>query len=94
MAFGLDSILVLVLLVNLFVLAASRIRTIVLAVAFQGVLLGLLAPVLHQAMGWREVLVGLGALALKGLVVVETEQGTLISPRARSEEAARFATGK
>ncbi len=69
MAFGLDSIVVLVLLLNLFVLGASRIRTIILAVSLQGVLLGLLPMLLHREMGWREALVSLGALGLKGLVI-------------------------
>jgi len=66
---GSDSILVLILLLNLFVLGASRIRTIILAVAFQGVLLGLLPPVLHGEIGWREGVVSLGALALKGVFI-------------------------
>jgi hydrogenase-4 component E len=66
---GSDSVLVLVLLLNLFVLGASRIRTIILAVAFQGVLLSLLPPLLHHEIGWREGVVSLGALCLKGVVI-------------------------
>jgi hydrogenase-4 component E len=69
MATGLDSILVLVLLLNLFALGASRIRTIILAVAIQGVLLGLLPLILHRETGWRGIAVSLGALALKGIVI-------------------------
>jgi len=66
---GSDSVLVSILLLNLFVLGASRIRTIILVVAFQGVLLGLLPPLLHHDIGWREGVVSLGALALKGVVI-------------------------
>jgi hydrogenase-4 component E len=64
-----DSILVLVLLLNLFVLGASRLRTIILVVALQGVLLGFLPLSLHHELGWRESAVSLGALALKGVVI-------------------------
>jgi hydrogenase-4 component E len=66
---GSESVLVLILLLNLFVLGASRIRTTILVVAFQGVLLGLLPPTIHTAIGWREGVVSLGALALKGVII-------------------------
>ncbi len=70
MAVVLDSLLVLVLLLNLFVLGASRIRSIVMAVAFQGILLGLLPTCLHpESTGARELVVSGVALALKGLVI-------------------------
>ena len=66
---GSDSILVSILLLNLFALGASRIRTIILAVAAQGVLLGLLPPLLHHDIGWRGIVVSVGALGLKGVVI-------------------------
>lgn len=66
---GSDSILVSILLMNLFVLGASRIRTIILVVAFQGVLLALLPPLIHDEIGWRESAVSLGALVLKGVFI-------------------------
>lgn len=64
-----DSLLVLVLLLNLWVLGAGRLRTIILVVALQGVLLGFLPLLLHHELGWRGVVVSLGALVLKGLVI-------------------------
>ena len=69
MASGSHALLVLVLLLNLFVLGASRLRTIILAVAFQGVLLALLPPFLHHELGWRGIAVAVGALAVKGVAI-------------------------
>jgi hydrogenase-4 component E len=66
---GSDSILVSILLLNLFVLGASRIRTLIFVVAFQGGMLGLLPPLLHEEFGWRAGVVSLVALGLKGLVI-------------------------
>jgi hydrogenase-4 component E len=66
---GSDSVLVLLLLLNLFVLGASRIRTIILGVALQGALLGALPVLLHHEIGWREGAVSLVALGLKGVVI-------------------------
>ena len=66
---GSDSVLVSILLLNLFVLGASRLRTIILVVALQGGLLGLLPPLLHHGIGWREGVVSLVALGLKGVVI-------------------------
>jgi hydrogenase-4 component E len=66
---GSDSVLVLLLLLNLFVLGAGRIRTIILGVALQGALLGSLPVLLHHEIGWREAVVSLVALGLKGLVI-------------------------
>jgi hydrogenase-4 component E len=65
----LDSILVLVLLLNLFALGSSRLRSLVLAVALQGMLLGLLPAILHGGLGWHEAVVGLAALLLKGVAI-------------------------
>src|SRR5262245_33148887 len=69
MTSALDSILVLVLLLNLFALGASRLRTIVVAVAIQGVLLAFLPSILHREMGWSLLLVSVGALLLKGIAI-------------------------
>src|SRR5262245_32492153 len=66
---GSDSVLVSLLLLNLFVLGASRIRTIILVVALQGALLGSLPVLLHHEIGWREGVVSLVALGLKGVVI-------------------------
>ncbi|MFO0983066.1 MAG: hydrogenase [Planctomycetota bacterium] len=69
MAAAIDALLVIVLLENLFTLGASRIRSIVYAVATQGVLLSLLPLLLHHTLGLREVLVSLGTLGLKGVTI-------------------------
>ena len=45
---ALDSLLVLVMLLNFFVLAAARVRYVIHGVAFQGLLLGILYPVAHE----------------------------------------------
>jgi hydrogenase-4 component E len=61
---------VVVLLQNLFVLGAGRIRSIIYVVAAQGVVLSLLPMLLHQhELGLREVLVSVGTLALKGITI-------------------------
>jgi hydrogenase-4 component E len=64
-----NGLLVLVLLLDLFLLGASRLRTTIAVVAGQGVVLSLLPALLHNQLGPREALVSLGALALKGIVM-------------------------
>lgn len=65
----LDPILVLVLLLNFVVLGASRLRTIIRAVAAQGVLLGLLLVVAHgRFSGWVIAMAG-AATVLKGVAI-------------------------
>ena len=64
-----DAVLVIVLLLNLFVLGSSRIRTIIYTVAAQGVILSLLPALFHGALGVPEVLVSVGALVLKGVTI-------------------------
>ena len=63
------AVLVLVLLQNLFLLGASRLRTIIYVVAAQGVVLSTLPPLLHGGLGVQEVLAGAAALVLKGIVI-------------------------
>lgn len=60
-------LLVLVLLLNFAVLGTSRVRATVNAFAAQGLLLGLLTPVVHRDVGPRTVIVAVGAAALKGV---------------------------
>ena len=62
-----DALLVIVLLLNLLVLGASRIRTIIYTVAAHGVVLSILPALFHGGLGGRELLVSLGALILKGV---------------------------
>jgi hydrogenase-4 component E len=64
-----DAILVLVLLQNLVFLGSGRLRTIIHAVAAQGVVLSLLPLLLYGFLGVREAIVSAGALVLKGIVI-------------------------
>lgn len=45
---ALDSLLVLVMLLNFFILATSRVRDVINGVAFQGLVLGIVYPVAHE----------------------------------------------
>jgi len=69
MAAATAGVLVLVLLLNLFLLGSSRLRTIISAVAAQGVVLSTLPALLHGGLGAQEALAGAAALVLKGLVI-------------------------
>lgn len=64
-----DSLLVLVLLLNLYCLGSSRLRALVFATALQGFLLAALPLLVHHAIGWREIGVAVGAAALKGIAI-------------------------
>jgi hydrogenase-4 component E len=63
------AVLVLFLLQNLFLLGASRLRTIIYAVAAQGVVLSTLPALLHGGFGVQEIVVGAVALVLKGVFI-------------------------
>jgi hypothetical protein len=63
------AVLVLVLLQNLFLLGASRLRTIIYVVAAQGVVLSTLPPLLHGGLGVQEVFAGAVVLMLKGVAI-------------------------
>ena len=64
-----DALLVMVLLLNFFVLGSSRIRSIIYTVAGHGVLLGILPLLVHGGAGPREIVVSVGAIALKAVVI-------------------------
>lgn len=65
-----DSALVLLILTNLMVLGSSRLRTAIRAVAVQGIILGLLALVARRgAPSPHAILLGVGSIALKGLLL-------------------------
>ncbi|KAF0241464.1 MAG: hydrogenase-4 component [Planctomycetota bacterium] len=64
-----DPLLVIVLLVNFFSLGASRLRTVISAVALQGVVLGVLVVLVHGEIAIRPALLAAGAIVLKGLVI-------------------------
>lgn len=65
----LDTLLVLVLLLNLFALGTSRIRVVIRAVALQGTVLGLMPLLVHEVVGVRVVLVALVTIAMKGVAI-------------------------
>jgi hydrogenase-4 component E len=64
-----DSALVLLLLLNLFLVGASRLRTVINASAVQGMVLGAVAVLAHGRPTAASLLVGAGAVLLKGLMI-------------------------
>ncbi len=64
-----DAILVLILLQNLFFLGSGRLRTVIYAVAMQGVVLSTLPLLLYGEIGTREGVISIGALVLKGTII-------------------------
>jgi hydrogenase-4 component E len=64
-----EAILLLVLLGNFAVLAASRLTFTIRAAAFQGLLLGLLPLAIHHPWTGHGVLLSIGTLVVKGLVL-------------------------
>ncbi len=64
-----DALLVTVLLLNLFALGASRMRSVIGATALQGVCLGVLAITAHASITVEVVAVGLAAIAIKAVVI-------------------------
>jgi hydrogenase-4 component E len=62
----LDPLLIVALAVNFFALGMSRIRAVIHAVAFQGIVLGILPLLLHGDLGLRGILLVLVTIALKG----------------------------
>ena len=80
-----DPCMVLALLLNFYLLGVSRLRTLILVVAFQGVLLGLMYPIVHQGFLpesgglttmsplalLRLVLLTIAIVGIKGLLIPE-----------------------
>ncbi|HEU4731420.1 MAG TPA: hypothetical protein VFT22_26180 [Kofleriaceae bacterium] len=64
-----DPLLVAVLLLNLFVLGAGRLRAVIGATALQGVCLGVLAIAAHAEITFEVVAVALVAVAFKALAI-------------------------
>lgn len=65
----LNSLLVIVLMLNLFTLGTSRIISVIRTVAIQGALLGLLPLVLHEHLSLTTILTIIPTIALKGAVI-------------------------
>jgi hydrogenase-4 component E len=69
MSRGVDSLLVLVMMLNFLLLGTSRLRAAIGASALQGALLGLLTILVHAGLAPRPILVGVAAMAIKGLLI-------------------------
>jgi hydrogenase-4 component E len=65
----LSSLVAALLLVNLVALGTSRIRTVIRAVAVQGVLLGLLAVAAHGGLAGRVLALAVASVLLKGWLI-------------------------
>lgn len=68
MAQFIDLIVILALAMNFVALAVSRVRTLIQAVALQGVILGLLPIVMH-GLGIHETALSIGTVLIKGIVI-------------------------
>jgi hydrogenase-4 component E len=69
MSDAVDSLLVVVLLLNFFVLGTSRLRAVINATALQGVVLGVLAILAHKELTLQTILIGGGAALIKGVII-------------------------
>jgi hydrogenase-4 component E len=85
MSRAVDPLLVLVMLLNFFVLGTSRLRAAIGASALQGALLGLLTVLVHASLTPRPLLVGLAAVAIKGLLIPGMLQRALRDAAIRRE---------
>ncbi len=65
----LDPLLIFVLAINFFALGVSRIRAVITAVAFQGILLGVIPLFVHSEIGLRGIVLMAVAIGLKGFVI-------------------------
>ena len=64
-----ELVLLLIVLTNFMVLGTSRLSTCIRAIAFQGLLLGLLPPLLHRSLAPYAVALAVGAIAIKAIVL-------------------------
>jgi len=64
-----DSLLVVILLLNLFTLGTSRIRAVIQVVALQGILLGAMPLMIHDPCHLQTLLMAVGTAGLKGWVI-------------------------
>jgi hydrogenase-4 component E len=65
----LDPLLIVALALNFVALGVSRIRAVINAVAFQGILLGLFPMFIHPEIGLRGILLVVVTICLKGFVI-------------------------
>jgi len=66
---AINSLLVGVLLLNLFMLGTSRILALIQAAALQGVVLGVLAALVGGDAGWNAAFIAIATILLKGVVI-------------------------
>ncbi len=64
-----DPLLILALALNFVALGVSRIRGVISAVALQGILLGILALLVHPVVGLRGILLVVVTIGLKGFII-------------------------
>jgi hydrogenase-4 component E len=64
-----DPLLILTLALNFVALGVSRIRAVINAVAFQGILLGLLSVLVHDEISPWSIVLMVATIALKGFVI-------------------------
>jgi hydrogenase-4 component E len=69
MAQLLDPFLILILAINFVALGVSRIRAVINAVAFQGILLGIFPLFVHPEIGLRGIVLMVVTIALKGMFI-------------------------
>ena len=65
----LDPLLIVILAINFFALGVSRIRSVIKAVALQGILLGIFPLLVHSEIGLRGVVLVVVTIAVKGFVI-------------------------
>ena len=82
---GIDIILIFLVLTNLTLLGASRLRNAIRLMAAQGVVLGLLPLLLHGGLSWPGVLLGLGSAGIKGILFPFLLNRALRETRTRRE---------
>lgn len=64
-----DLVVIVAIALNFVALGVSRVRTVIHAVAIQGLLLGCLPMLVHSQIGLRGSLLVVGTIAIKGIVV-------------------------
>lgn len=65
----LDPLLIIAVALNFVALGTSRIRSVIHAVAFQGILLGICPLLIHTDLGLRGLLLAAGMIVLKGIIL-------------------------
>ncbi len=64
-----DPLLVVVILLNFFLLGASRLRAVITVSALQGVVLGISSALIHKAFSLQPLLVALISILIKGVLI-------------------------